>query len=184
MKHQHVVKERAWRKNKEQEGVSERRALVTFLISFGEQRDILAWVNQSTYPNSKSIYLWRYSKTELTKWVQVVSASQRSLKLICDPGLDSPFLSDSYIRKSETVACFPWLITCLLKGSAGFISLSTTVETVPAGCFIWEALVRHKILSVPPETYIQPQRCATSPGLLSFHLLSRLPPAERATNPK
>lgn len=179
MKHQHVIKERAWRKNKEQEGVNERRALSTFLLSFGEWRDILVWVNCLLIPTSNLTLL-----QDRAKWVQVVSASQRSLKLICDPGLDSPFLSDSYIRKPETVACFPWLITCLLKGSAGFISLSATVETVPASCFILVALVRLKILSVPPETSIQPHRCATSPGLLSIQLLSPLLHAERATNPK
>lgn len=33
MKHQHVRKERAWRKNKEQEGVRDRRALADFLLS-------------------------------------------------------------------------------------------------------------------------------------------------------
>lgn len=152
MKQQHVRKEKAWGKTKNRRVQVRKWHFLPFSYHMGIQRGMLGWVNQTTHPSFSSINLWHDSKTELTEQIQVTSASQGSRKLIpdYDPGLESLFLSDSYMKKPETVACFPWLITCLHKRSAGFPSLSTTVKSVPARCFIWEYKgvlpVRGKIL--------------------------------------
>lgn len=55
MKHQHVRKERAWGKPKEQEDVSEKMAIPTFLISSGDTEEYIR-VSKSDYSSQLQLH--------------------------------------------------------------------------------------------------------------------------------
>jgi len=55
MKHQHVRKERAWRKNKEQEGLRERRALAAFLLSAEDTEGYIS-VGETDYSSQIQVH--------------------------------------------------------------------------------------------------------------------------------